>query len=267
MRLWARLCLRAAWAVVFLLVASGVISPAPGQAEQVQSGDLVLSVEGSFAPLRLPRHHPVPAVAALSSRLRTTDGKPVPQVRQIEIGLGGAAVLATAGFPACPAARLRNASSSDALRRCGSALVGRGSLPLEVQLPGQLSLRRDPRLLVFNGVGASGGRILWVHAFIAQPPISLVLAFHLRRASGSSGTTLTATIPPAIGRWARIRGFAIRLGRNRRSRGRLRSSLYASCPVPRPFTSGYFPVARATYEFADGRHLGESIVSNCKVAR
>jgi len=254
-------------AAAVLLLASAAISPQDGRAEQVQSGDLVLTVQGSLAPQRLPRRRPVPAVAGISAQLKTTDDKPVPRVRQIEVAFGAAAVLSGVGLPACPRARLRNASTSDALHRCGGALVGRGHLPLEIHLPGQLPLHRDPRLLVFNGRGSDGGRVLWVHAFTAQPPVSFVLSFHVHRVAGSPGTSLTATVPRTIARWARIRGFAIRLGSSYRRLDRPHGFLLASCPVPRPFTGGFFPVARTTFGFAGGRHLGESIVGNCKVAR
>lgn len=254
-------------AAAFLLLASAAISPPDGRGEQVQSGDLVLTVQGGLTPRRLPRHRPAPVVADIAAKLRTTDGSVLPRVRRIEVAFGAAAVLSAADLPICPPARLRNASTSDALHRCGGALAGRGRLPLELRLPGQLPLHRDPRLLVFNGRGPAGGQVLWVHAFTAQPPVSFVLAFHVHRVAGSPDTSLTASVPRTIGRWARIRGFAIRLGRSYRDRDRLHSFLLASCPVPRPFTGGFFPIARTTFGFAGGRRLGESIVGSCKVAR
>lgn len=261
-----RSLLLAPWLAAMLALSAAAASPELSVAEQVRSGNLVLSIRGGVTPLRLPRHRRAPASAWLYTRLAAAD-RPLPSVRSIELSFGGAASLASHGLPVCPRARLRNATSRDALRRCGGALVGGGRLMLEVRLPGQLPLRRDPRLLVFNGRQRGGGRMLWAHVFAAEPPISFVLPFQIRRAPGSFATTLSATVPRPIGRFTRISGFAIRLGRLYRRHGLLRSFLYASCPVPRPFTTGFFPIAAATYGFAGGRVLGEEIVRSCQVAR
>jgi len=246
--------------------AAGVL-PGTATAEQAQSGNLVLTLRGDVSPHRLPRRGSVPATASLYSRLTTTDGTPVPGVRRIEVQLGAAAVLDPHGSPACPLARLRNASGRDALARCREALVGRGQMPLEVRLPRQRALRRDPPVLLFNGRGSDGGRGLWALVSVVQPPVSFVLPFHFRGRAGSFATTLVAAVPRSIGRWARVRGFEIDLGRPPHRVDRSRSYLSASCPVPRPFTAGFLPVARTTYFFVGHRRLSEAIVRSCKVAR
>jgi hypothetical protein len=247
------------------LMAAASSGPGLARAERVQSGDLVMSLRGGLMPLRLPRQGAAPAAARLTSRIGRVDGGPAPRVRRIEVAFGGGALLSAAGLPVCPRARLRNATRAEALRRCGGALVGRGRLPLEVRLPGQLPLRRAPRALVFNGRGPGGGMALWVHAFAAQPPVSFVMPFYVHRRAGSWGTVLTGFVPASIA-WARIRGFELTLGRRYRVDGRVRGYLSASCPAPRPFTAGFFSFARATYTFTGDRRLSNTIVRSCRVA-
>ncbi|HEY3552702.1 MAG TPA: hypothetical protein VGK66_03350 [Solirubrobacterales bacterium] len=186
-------------------------------------------------------------------------------MRRIEIGFGGGAAISPRGLPVCPASRLRNATPAATLQRCGGALVGRGTFPIELQLPGQLPLRRETRALIFNGRGRNGGLALWAHVFSAQPPVSFVLRFHIRKAPGPLASALVAAVPRTISRWVRLEGFAIELGRLYRRHGHPGSYLNASCPVPRPFTTGFFSFARITLAFSGDRQLSESIVRSCRV--
>lgn len=224
----------------------------------------MMSLRGEFAPLRLPRHRAAPVSVTLASRLTTVDGAPVAPVRRIEVAFARPASLSPAGLPACPRARLRNATGAEARGRCAGAIVGRGRLALELRLAGELPLRREARVLVFNGRRRGGGAALWMHVFVAEPPVSFVLPFSVRRTSGAFPTVLAAPLPRAIARSVRIRGLAITLGRRYRRHGRQRSYIDASCPVPRPFTAGFLPLARATFGFRGGRSIGETIVRSCR---
>jgi hypothetical protein len=248
---------------MFVAMASAL--PAFAAAEEVQSGNLVMSLRGRLAPLQLPRDRAVPVGVTLVSRISTSDGTPVPKLRRIEIAFGGGAAIAADGLAICPRGRLRNATGAEALGRCSAALVGRGSLPLEIRLPGHLPLRRDPRVLIFNGRGPGGEAVLWMHVFAAKPPVSFVVAFRIHRDSRGRARGLAATLPRSVTRWARVRGFEVSLRRRYRSHGQSRGYLSASCPVPRPLTAGYFPLVRATFVFAGNRRLSEEIVRTCRV--
>lgn len=256
------------WAAPLLtlaLAAAVGASARSATAEQVQSGNLVMSFRGRLAPLRLPRDRAVPVGAKLVSRISTSDGKPVPGLRRIEIAFGGGATIASDGLAVCPRRRLRNATSAEALSRCGAALVGRGSVPLEISFRGQPGLHRNPRALVFNGRYRGGAEALWMHVFVAKPPVSFVIPFHVHRDGSVAGGDLVAAVPPSLGRWAHVVGFEVSLRRVYRSRGRVRGYLSASCPVPPPLTAGYFSLARATFEFAGNRRLSEEVVRTCRV--
>lgn len=256
---WRRLPPLVAVALVVVVMAPGV-----SRAEQERSGDLVMSLRGEFSPLRLPRHRAAPASVTLASHLKTVDGAPVAPVRRIEVSFARAASLSPADFPACPRARLRNATAAQARRRCPGAVVGRGRLALELRFAGELPLRREAHALVLNGRRRGGRAALWMHVFVAQPPVSFVLPFAVRRTSGGFPTVLAAPLPRAIAKSMRVRGFAVTLGRRYRRQGRLRSYVEASCPVPRPFTAGFLPVARVTFGFPGARSLSDTIVRSCR---
>lgn len=244
-----------------------VLTPGVSRAEQARSGDLVMSLRGEFTPRRLPRQRAAPVSVTLTSRLRTVDGAPVAPVRRIEVAFARAASLSSGGLAVCPRARLRNATAAQAQRRCGGAVVGHGRLALELRLSGELPLCRQARALVFNGRRRGGEAALWMHVFVAEPPVSFVLPFSVRRGSGAFPTVLAAPVPRAIAGLVRIRGLTITLHRRYRRYGRLRSYVHASCPVPRPFTAGFLPLARATFGFAADRSLGTTIVRSCRTRR
>lgn len=257
--------LRTVLLVALALCAGAAPSADLARGERVRSGNLVMSLDARVSPPALPRRRAAPVTATLASGIATLDRTPLPSVRRIEVEFGSGASISAAGLPTCPRARLLNATRAEARRRCGGALVGRGRLRLEARLPGQLPLRRAPRVLVFNGRAPGGGIVLWLHAFVARPPVAFVLPFQLRRAPGFFATALTARVPPAVANWIRIRGFEVELGRRYRRHGTARSYLSASCPAPTPFTAGFFPLVRTTYVLAGGRRVSNAIVRSCRV--
>ena len=348
----------------------------PAGAERTQKGNLIVAVEGNISPLQLPRHRPVPVSLQLGGRIATADGSPLPRMKRIRLVIAGRGVLSTAGLPVCPRARLRNASTPLALRRCGAALVGRGRLQADAFIANQKPFAIHADLLAFNGRsgcpsqsgskqqhdqpsrletrasppfagrlwpsrsrtqgglergaskhrnliplrsersaisfsgermslpgrGSEGGRVpvvisppererrtgdrlvrdphaadrgrrdakchsrpaVLVHAFSANPPLAIVLPFIVRREGRRLQTSLTATVPAALGDLPHLASFELNLFRRYRHRGELRSYLSASCPAPSGFTAGFVTFAKATYAFEDGRRLRVEAVRSCR---
>jgi hypothetical protein len=229
--------------------------------ERVQDGNVIIRLNAGIAPRRLPRDRPAPVAIRFEGAMRTADGSPLPRVRRVDLGLAGRGVLFTRGLPVCPRSRLRNANSSQALERCGSALVGRGRLNAQVFVPHQAPFGIEASLLAFNGRARKGGRAVWVHAFAADPPVSIVLPLIVRQRPGSAfHTGLVIAVPRTVGPLPHLASFQITLSRRFSYRGKRRSYLSATCPVPPNFTEGFLSVARATYTLAGGRHL-ESVES------
>jgi hypothetical protein len=250
---------------VLLLALAGLAAVHAG-AETAGRAGVVVSLDGSISPRRLPRDRPVPISVTLSGAVRVEDGVPPPRLATLDVSFGARGGLDTAGLPTCRRAQLRNATQRQALARCGGALVGRGAIDAEVPLNPAEPLLAHAGVLAFNG--RSGGRpAVWVHAYSAAPPVSFVLPFFLRTVDdGAYGVEMRAPVAAALGRWPRLRSFSVTLGRRYRYRGAARSYLSASCPLPPRFHIGYFPLARATYRFSPRPSLSTAILRSCRVA-
>lgn len=250
----------AALAALALLAALGA---AIAQGERTQHGNLIVSLDGGLAPLQLPRDRPAPVSVRLAGGLQTADGELLPRVTRIELGLPGQGVLSTRGLPACTVRRLANATVPKALSRCGGALVGRGRLGADVLLPNQEPFAIEARLLAFNG-RVKGRRAVLLYGFARRPPAVVVLPFFLQRREGRFSTALVGDLPPRLGPWPHFAHFEMTLSRRYVYRGRERSFLSASCPIPRRFTAGFFSFAKATFTLEGGRQVGTGIARGCR---
>jgi hypothetical protein len=252
---------RALWLLAPL--ALFVLGPGLAQGERAQRGDLIVSLDGGLAPLKLPRDRAVPVAVRLEGGLRTDDRSPLPRVTRIELGLPGRAIISTRGLPICPQRLLRNAKPAEARVTCGAALIGHGVLEAQISVPSQDPFLLRARMLAFNG-RVGGHRAVLLHAFTSNPPTVAVVPFLIRAGSGRFGTSLTANLSRALGPWPRFARFEMTLSRRYLFRGKPRSYLSASCPIPPRLTAGFFSLARVSLSLADGRRLGTGIARSCR---
>ena len=241
----------------------GGLGAARADGERTQRGNLIVSLDGGLAPLKLPRDRTAPIVVHLEGGLQTADGAPLPRVTTVELGLPSQGVISTKGLPTCSARRLRNTTGPEALSACGDALVGNGRLEAEVHVPNQAPFLIRARLLAFNG-RSDGRRAVILHAFSSRPPTAVVLPFVFRPGGGRFATALVAQLRPSLGLWPHLAGFSLTLGRRFQFQGRGRSYISASCPIPRNLTAGFFSFARSAYTLAGGRRLALSIPRGCR---
>jgi len=250
------------------LLALVCLNAARSDAERSGGGGVVVSLDGSVNPKRLPRESSVPVSLTLAGTIRSVETSPVPPLKSIELAFGARGGVSTAGLPTCPPDRLRNANQQAALAQCGRALVGRGTILTEDLLDPEHPVLAHAGVLAFNGK-AAGRPAVWVQIYSASPPVSVVLPFYVSRLrTGAYGILLRASISTSLGRWLRLRSFELTLGRRYTSHGERRSYLSASCPLPPRFSIGIFPLARATYQFAaPGPTLTTTILRGCRVSR
>jgi hypothetical protein len=227
---------------------------------------VVVALDGSFSPHRLPRDRPTPISIHLKGWVHFEAGIAPRPLTRIELSFGAPGGLDTAGLPTCRRGQLRNATQSQAKARCGGALVGRGTIVAEVPLNPAEPLLAHASVLAFNG--RSGGRpAVWLHAYSAAPPVSFVLPFYLRTVDdGAYGVEMRAPVAAALGRWPRLRSFDLTLGRRYRAAGVAHSYLSASCPLPPRLHVGYFALARATYRFSPRPSVSVPILRSCRAA-
>lgn len=251
--------------MLLFAVAVALFALAAGMAagERTRKGDLIAILDGEISPLVLPRDRPAPIAIHLEGGLETADGEVLPRVTRIELGLPSQGVVSTRGLPICPQRRLRDARPAEALSACRSALVGEGRLQAQVHIPPQGPFTISARLHAFNGL-VGGRRAVILHAYAADPPTVVVLPFVLSRQRGRLGLTLTADLPRALGPWPRVAGFELDLSRRYLFRGKVRSYLSASCPIPPRNTAGFFSMAKATFTIAGGSAIAIGIARSCR---
>jgi hypothetical protein len=252
---------KGASAAAALLVACLFVGLAQG--ERTQHGNLIVTLDGRFAPLTLPRDRPAPVSVRLVAGLKTSDRSVLPRVTRVELGIPGQGVITTRGLPTCPPRRLRDTTTAQALRVCRPALIGTGRMIAQVKIPHQAPFSVHARLLAFNGK-VGGRRAVILHGISTRPPTVVVLPFVIRLRPGRFGTVLVAHLPPTLGPWPRFARFEMDLSRHYRHRGRELSYISASCPIPERFTAGFFSFAKATFTLVGGRRVSTGIARSCR---
>ncbi|HET9198559.1 MAG TPA: hypothetical protein VFN92_09945 [Solirubrobacterales bacterium] len=249
-----------------LLLALAVLAAAgaaTAHGERTQRGNLIVSLDGKFSPLALPRDRPAPVAVQLRAGLRTSDASVLPRVTKVELGIPGQGVITTRGLPTCGLRRIRDATAAKALEACGSALIGTGEMVAQVKIPSQDPFEVHARLLAFNG-RVGDHRAVMLHGISTQPPSAIVIPFVIRLRPGKFGTVLVAHVPENLGPWPRFAHFEMNLFRRYVEGGKRLSYLSASCPIPRSNTAGFFSFAKATFTLADGRRISTGIARSCR---
>jgi hypothetical protein len=250
------------WLALGLVLFAGCTATV-ARGERAQKGNLIVSLDGELAPLALPRDRPAPISVNLEGGLQTSGGEALPRVTRIELGLPSQGVISTRGLPTCRSRLLRDAKPPEALAACRDALVGKGRLQASIALPNQAPFPARVGVRAFNA-RIDGRRAVLLHAYTANPPTVSVLPLRLQRGSGRFGLSLVGNLPSALGPWPRLRRFDLTLFRRYSYRGRPRSYLSASCPIPKSLTAGFFSLARLSFGLADGRRISVAIARSCR---
>jgi len=235
------------------------------QAEVKRVGTLQVSFSGSVAPVKLPRTGLAPVTVQMGGKITTTDRSAPPKLERIILDINRHGVLSTRGLATCSLSKLNSITSAQAKKSCGDALVGHGNVTSRVSLPGQGAFASTGKLLAFNGKIKGKPAVLAQVSSGAPLPLTYVIGFEVKKASGTFGSSLVGTLPPIASEYGYISAFALSLGRNYESHGKKMSFASASCPAPAGFPGAVFTLARATYEFAGGLNVGSQLVRTCEV--
>jgi hypothetical protein len=251
----------AGFGVAVLLAALVLAGIAAG--ERIQRGNLIVSLDGGFSPLELPRHRPAPVSVQVQAGLQSTDGSTLPRVTEVEIGIPRQGTISSRGLPTCSLRRIRNATTAGALAACRAALIGTGNMAAEVKIPDQDPFTVHARLLAFNGK-VRGRQAVILHGTSIQPPVSVALPFLIRSRPGRFRTAFVAHLPSTLGPWPRFARFEMNLYRRYEYKGKRHSYLSAICPIAKSNTAGYASFAKATLTLVGGRHISTSITRSCR---
>ncbi len=239
----------------------------PAEAERNADADLIVTFNSGIKPTTLPRHERVPVAVRVGGDVWTEpERSPPPQLRTITVEINRQGRLFDRGLPICNVKEIQPATERNARRVCGGSIVGSGSIAAEVTIPTQPIFTVRANLLVFNGPRKNGRKLILAQAYARKPPGAFVLVFRISRQGGLFGTVMSTTLPPGTEEWAYLTHFDMTLRRTYEYHGKLRSFVSAACTAPPGFDVAAFPLARATYGFADGRILSTTDTSSCHVA-
>jgi hypothetical protein len=239
---------------------------AGASAEVVQTDDLRITVLSQIEPSKLPRMGTAPIAVFVSGHISTPNGAVPPQLQQMTVYVNSHGRLQSKGLPSCPLARIETSSSEDAVASCGEALVGSGRFWASVVFPDQRPYPTRGRLLVFNGRQA-GEEMIFAHIYTTVPfTTSFVIPFRLQRIhKGPYGTKLTASLPAALGEWGFVDRIKLTLRKKYTFRGEHLSYFNAGCPAPRGAAAATFPLARASFQFGEGKSIAITVPKTCRV--
>jgi hypothetical protein len=257
---------RRTWIAALVAMAIAAVAvAAPAAAELTARGDLFVRFGGGIAPDALPRHARAPISVSIVGTVRTLSGERPPALRRIAVAINQGGEIDSRGLPVCRRGLIEPSSSAEALERCGSALVGRGSYDADVAFPEQSAFPSHGRILAFNAE-LNGKRAILAHVYGAEPvPITRIVVFRVEERRGTFGTVLRGDLPATLNRWGYLRQISLELHREYTYRGQRRSYLSAACSAPAGFPGATFPFARASMGFADGRTLSSTLTRSCTV--
>ncbi len=253
-------------AAVATLATAAALGSASAPAETVQLEGLRVSFGASLSPHALPRHELAPVAVGLSGEISTEDGSAPPQLAQITVELSRHGRLDYKGLPLCHYHQIQPASTAEAIETCPDSVVGEGDFRAAVNLPEQSPFPSQGDIVAFNGI-LHGKHVIYAHVYGTTPlPQSSVIAFRIGKSStGGYATKLVGTLPVVAAEWGHVSAISLDLHRRFRYRNRPRSFFSAGCPAPSGVGVATSPFARASFAFADGRVLTQTMVRSCRV--
>ncbi len=215
-------------ALLSLVAATALAGTATGALVEVD--DIVLRADGGFKPQTLPRRAfaPIDFHGRLDIAAKG-GGRPSP-LRQALIDFDRDGRLSVAGLPTCPPESIAAASSRQARRTCGKALVGTGRIAALISLPSGTVGASSP-LTIFNGPRLAGLPTAVLHARLDAAGMSethaIVVPIEKRR--GGFRYRARLDVPSIAGGAGAITHVDVEIGRRYRAGGRQRSYASARC--------------------------------------
>jgi hypothetical protein len=232
----------------------------------VQEGNLRITVLSQILPYKLPRKGTAPIAVFVSGHLSAPHGGIPAQLQEMTVKVNKHGLLQSKGLPACKLSEIQPASTERALSACGDAVVGSGQFWAHIVLPDQGAYATHGRLLIFNG-RQKGKPALLTHIFTANPFFSsFVIPFGISKVSkGPYGTELSASLPQALGSWGYVDRIKLTLKRKYTWKGKQLSYFNAGCPAPEGSKRTVFPLALASFDFAEGVSMSARVEKACAV--
>jgi hypothetical protein len=231
----------------------------------IQEGNLRITITSQIQPYKLPRDKPGPIAVFIAGHLQAPHGGIPSQLQRMSVKVNRHGLLQSKGLPVCQISQLQPASTERALANCGDAVIGSGQFWAHIVFPDQGTYGTHGRLLIFNG-REHGRPVLLTHIFTSNPFFSsFVLTFTIKKIKGTYGTELSASLPEALGSWGYVDRIKLTLKRKYTYKGKQLSYFNSACPAPKGVKRVVFPLAQASFEFAEGLDLTTRVDKSCAV--
>jgi hypothetical protein len=247
------------------LAAGALTCASMAGAAVIQEGNLRITITSQIQPYKLPRHKPAPIAVFIAGHLQAPKGGIPSQLQRMSVKVNRHGLLQSKGLPVCQIAQLQPASTERALANCGDAVIGSGQFWAHIVFPDQGTYGTHGRLLIFNG-REKGKPVLLTHIFTSNPFFSsFVLTFTIKKTKGTYGTELSASLPEALGSWGYVDRIKLTLKRKYTYLGKALSYFNSACPAPKGVKRVVFPLAQASFAFAEGLNLTTRVDKSCAV--
>lgn len=228
----------------------------------VRAGNLILKINGGFAPQKLPKNKLAPIRLFGSGNISTVDGSHPPVAKTVTVDFDRHGAINARGLARCTTGRLQARPTGAAKSACRKAIVGKGRTTVRVAFPDSVPFNATGPLVFFNGGVRGGTTTVLIHAYVAVPtPTAIVTTVKVKRIRrGRYGTRATARIPTIAGGSGAVTSFSLSIKRDFMRGGKRQSYLLARCGT------GTL-AARGVGTFSDGTRLAGTIVRPCRVRR
>lgn len=204
-----------------------VVGSASGAVVKVD--DIIVRADGGFTPQTLPKRSFAPI--DFHGRLDLSDrsgGKPSP-IRQAVIDFDRDGRLSVAGLPTCPPESIAGASTEEARRICGDAIVGTGHVEALISLQGGTVPASSP-VTIFNGPRLEGMPTAVLHARTTVPATqTYAITVPIERRRGEYRYRVRLDVPPIAGGLGSITHLDVKISRRYQAGGKRRSYVSARC--------------------------------------
>ena len=148
----------------------------------VRAGNLVLKINGSVTPKKLPKGKLAPITLHASGRLSTSDGSHPPATRKVTIDFDKHGAINAKGAPTCSSGKLQSRDTKAAIKACRKAIVGRGNTSVEVAFAESKAFTSSGPLVLFNGGVRGGVTTIFIHAYVKVPaPTAIVTVVKVKK--------------------------------------------------------------------------------------
>ena len=189
--------------------------------------NLELTFDAGFSPKALSKTVPTPIALKLFGQIKTIDGTHPPALREFILEADRNSTINVRGIPVC-----RPTIETLPTEYCPSAIVGRGTMDVEVALPESTPVLLKSALTIFNGGVKQGVTTLLFHVFLENPVSAAVVTIvKIKKVhKGRFGTEAALSFPVIAGGRGSVTAFDATLFRRFSYKGKRASLVTLKCP-------------------------------------